>query len=107
MLSALRLAPSLNLISALRLFPPGYSFRPSDGRCLAVAERHSGKDHIGIYDCVGWKLIRHFPLPSPSSDIADLAWSPCGRFIAVWEVLTDVRCLVVPLNSFSLPQADS
>ncbi|ORY78011.1 hypothetical protein BCR35DRAFT_342395, partial [Leucosporidium creatinivorum] len=68
---------------------PRYSFRPTDGRYLAVAERHSGKDHVGIYDCAAWKLIRHFPLPSPSSDVADLAWSPCGRFIAVWEVLTD------------------
>lgn len=34
--------------------------------------------------------IQHFPLPSTTSDIADLAWSPCGRYIAVWETLTEV-----------------
>lgn len=30
-------------------------------------------------------------LPDPNSDLADLAWSPCGRYIAAWSSITDVR----------------
>ncbi|KAM0750805.1 hypothetical protein T439DRAFT_239992 [Meredithblackwellia eburnea MCA 4105] len=73
-----------------KLNPPvGFSFRPKDGRYLAVVERHQGRDHVGIYDAQVWKLVRHFPLPSTSSDVADLSWSPCGRYIAIWESAVD------------------
>ncbi|KAL8278653.1 hypothetical protein RQP46_008945 [Phenoliferia psychrophenolica] len=81
--------PAFHIHNPKLVAPLGYSFRPADGRYLAVVERHSGRDHIGIYDAAAWRLIRHFPLPTPSSDVADLAWSPCGRYLAVWESLTD------------------
>lgn len=66
---------------------------------------------MGIYDSYDWKLIRvshllhtlqysdsaeislliqHFALPTPSTDIVDLDWSPCGGYIAVWEAITEV-----------------
>lgn len=34
---------------------------------------------------------QQFPLPTTISDVADLEWSPCGRYIAIWETLTEVR----------------
>ena len=31
------------------------------------------------------------PLQDPNSDLADLAWSPCGRYLAAWSAMTEVR----------------
>ncbi|WVQ85730.1 hypothetical protein IAT38_007897 [Cryptococcus sp. DSM 104549] len=55
-----------------------------DARYLAVAEKHLGKEHVGIYDVLDeYNLIRHFPLRT--SDIQGLLWSPCGKYIAAWD----------------------
>ncbi|KAI8896244.1 hypothetical protein BC833DRAFT_541597 [Globomyces pollinis-pini] len=60
----------------------GFQFR-SDGAYFAVAESYESKDFISIYDCSDWTLTKRFPIQT--SDLFDLAWSPDGRFIAVWE----------------------
>lgn len=31
------------------------------------------------------------PLEDPTSDLADLAWSPCGRYLAAWSSVTEVQ----------------
>ncbi|EIW73103.1 hypothetical protein TREMEDRAFT_42179 [Tremella mesenterica DSM 1558] len=59
--------------------PETHTWSP-DGRYLSVVERHSGRDHLGIYDSFdSFSLLRHFPL---HEDTHLLSWSPCGRYIA-------------------------
>ncbi|KXS21187.1 YVTN repeat-like/Quino protein amine dehydrogenase [Gonapodya prolifera JEL478] len=59
-----------------------FSFRP-DGRYLALAERRDGKDHVSVYDAEEWVLLKNWP--ADTTDLEDLAWSPDGRYIALWE----------------------
>lgn len=28
----------------------GHAYRPTDNRYLAIAEKHKGKDYLGVYD---------------------------------------------------------
>ncbi|KAI0094960.1 WD repeat-containing protein 8 [Irpex rosettiformis] len=61
----------------------GYAFR-NDARYFLLAERHKSKDTLGIYDTTeGYRLVRHFPLPTGS--LASLSLSPAGDVLAVWE----------------------
>ncbi|GAA6054111.1 hypothetical protein NBRC10513_006126 [Rhodotorula toruloides] len=103
----------------------GYSFRP-DGRFLAVLERHQARDVIGVYSTGSssgggggeWALVKSITLPDPTSDLADLSWSPCGRYIAAWSSITDYTVHVftptgtllatyTPYSSLSPPPASS
>ncbi|KAH8925730.1 WD40 repeat-like protein [Atractiella rhizophila] len=61
----------------------GWSIRSTGSQMLAVIERHKNKDLVGIYDCSSWRLLRHFAVNT--IDAADIAWSPCGRYLALWE----------------------
>ncbi|WWD18198.1 hypothetical protein CI109_102648 [Kwoniella shandongensis] len=55
-----------------------------DGRYLAVAEKHLGKEYVGVYDVLdGYRLFRHFAIAT--SDVQGLLWSPCGKYLAAWE----------------------
>ncbi|ODO12099.1 hypothetical protein I350_00885 [Cryptococcus amylolentus CBS 6273] len=55
-----------------------------DSRYIAVAEKHYGKEYIGVYDVLDqYALIRHHPLHT--TDVQGIEWSPCGRYIAVWD----------------------
>ncbi|KAI9202344.1 quinon protein alcohol dehydrogenase-like superfamily [Polychytrium aggregatum] len=69
----------------------GYCFR-GDGRYFALAERKDGKDSLTVYDCDDWSILKHFPLET--RDLEDIAWSPDGRYIAVWESLLEYQMLV-------------
>ncbi|KAJ3412423.1 WD repeat-containing protein wrap73 [Chytridiales sp. JEL 0842] len=69
----------------------GFAFR-KDGRYFALAERKDAKDTVSVYDCESWSLIKHFPVDT--SDLEDLAWSPNGRFIAVWESLLEYNIII-------------
>ncbi|GAA5954475.1 hypothetical protein JCM21900_006819, partial [Sporobolomyces salmonicolor] len=80
---------ALHIHSPKHSHPDGYAFRPTDGRYLAVLERHASRDCIGVYDTASWSLIRHITLPDPTSDLANLSWSPCGRYITTWSSVTD------------------
>jgi WD40 repeat protein len=53
----------------------------SDGKYFALLERRDGKDAISVFDDT-WTLVKHFTAPG---DVAAIAWSPDGRFIAAWE----------------------
>ncbi|WVO13051.1 hypothetical protein L204_100661 [Cryptococcus depauperatus] len=60
-----------------------YTYSP-DSRYLATIEKHFGKEYTGIYDIHdSYSLIRHFGLTT--TDAQGILWSPCGRYIAVWD----------------------
>lgn len=68
----------------------GWALRPSDSRYFALVERHDGRDAIGIYDgAQQWSLVRHFGIAT--ADCRGLAWSPCSRYLAVWDSPLEVR----------------
>ncbi|GBF93064.1 hypothetical protein Rsub_05675 [Raphidocelis subcapitata] len=63
----------------------GLAFDPA-GRRMAVLERKECKDWVALYDhsaADGWSLRSRFVLDT--LDAADLAWSPDGSKIAVWD----------------------
>ncbi|KAG8826695.1 hypothetical protein FRB91_007404 [Serendipita sp. 411] len=73
----------------------GYAFR-KDGRYFVLAERHKSKDMLGVYDCPsGYKLVRHFALPTTS--LASIALSPTGNHVAVWEAASEFKVAIVNL----------
>ncbi|KZP10515.1 WD repeat-containing protein 8 [Athelia psychrophila] len=73
----------------------GYAFR-ADGRYFILAERHKSKDTLGVYDTAdGYKLARHFPLPTAS--LAHLALSPTGNHLAVWEGPLEYKLTILTL----------
>ncbi|GAA5914356.1 hypothetical protein JCM6882_008170 [Rhodosporidiobolus microsporus] len=82
-------SPALHIHNPKHTHSSGHSFHP-ERTFLAVLERHNGRDIIGIYSTKGeWALARSITLPDPSSDLAGLKWSSCGRYIAAWSHVTD------------------
>ena len=63
-----------------------------DGRYFAVLERRDYRDHVSIYSCDAWKMVRYFPVDT--NDAADLSWSPDGSALAVYDSLLDYKVLV-------------
>ena len=86
---ALRLSlHSLVTASTCHIRRPKYStaahhFSP-DGRLLAVAERHNGADHLGLYDTATWTQTHLFPL-DPQGDLSDFTWAPDSLSLAAWH----------------------
>ncbi|KAI8472330.1 MAG: WD40-repeat-containing domain protein [Monoraphidium minutum] len=63
----------------------GVAFDAGGGR-MAVLERKECKDWVAVYDCSGgdgWALSSRFQVDT--LDAADLAWSPDGSKIAIWD----------------------
>ncbi|CAG8698597.1 11479_t:CDS:10, partial [Ambispora leptoticha] len=70
----------------------GFDFR-KDGKYFVLAERRDGKDFVGIYDCNNaWTLLKHFQVDTV--DLENLAWSPDGRYIAIWDKCIDYKVLI-------------
>ncbi|KAG7558251.1 hypothetical protein FFLO_02814 [Filobasidium floriforme] len=64
--------------------PSGCHSYRQDRRYFAVAEKHKGKESLAIYDAGDqYNLIRSFPIAT--HDVQGVSWSPCGRWIAVWD----------------------
>uniref|UniRef100_A0A061SMQ9 Wd repeat-containing protein wrap73-like n=1 Tax=Tetraselmis sp. GSL018 TaxID=582737 RepID=A0A061SMQ9_9CHLO len=69
----------------------GLSFSP-DGSFMALAERRDCKDSVAVFSCGDWSAVTRFAVQT--SDLADLAWSPDGSCIAVWDTILDYKVLV-------------
>jgi WD40 repeat protein len=63
-------------------------------------QRSQCKDHITVYSCSDWQPCSHATLPT--SDAADLAWSPDGTCFAVWESSLEYRVLVYAVDGSCL-----
>mmetsp|Transcript_6052 Transcript_6052/g.10416 ORF Transcript_6052/g.10416 Transcript_6052/m.10416 type:complete len:429 (-) Transcript_6052:100-1386(-) len=69
----------------------GISFT-RDGRWMALAIRKDCKDHVQVLSTESWDLVKQFAVDS--SDLADLAWSPDGHYICVWDSCLEYKVLV-------------
>ena len=67
-----------------------------DGKYMALAERRNCKDYISIIACDSWQLLKNFE--TETNDLADLAWSPNGRVLAVWESNLEYKLLLYSLD---------
>ncbi|CAB4377527.1 unnamed protein product [Rhizophagus irregularis] len=75
-----------------KYYEKGYDFR-KDGRYFVLAERRDGKDYLGVYDCDNsFKMMKHFKVDT--IDLENLAWSPDGRYIAVWDNCIQYKVLI-------------
>ena len=68
----------------------------SDGKFMALAERRDCKDHISLFDCSQWQLVRHFPVETV--DLVGLRWSPDSTVLCVWDSLLDYKVLLYSLD---------
>ncbi|XP_045659454.1 WD repeat-containing protein WRAP73 isoform X2 [Ursus americanus] len=62
-----------------------------DGRYMALAERRDCKDHVSVFVCSDWQLLRHFD--TETQDLAGIEWAPNGCVLAVWDTCLEVRIL--------------
>ena len=69
----------------------GCSFT-SNGKFMALAERDSCKDFVGLYYCGDWKLMNHFQ--TDTVDLADLMWTGDDTAIVVWDSAVECRLLI-------------
>ncbi|EFJ50847.1 hypothetical protein VOLCADRAFT_73435 [Volvox carteri f. nagariensis] len=73
----------------------------ADGAHMAVLERSDMKDWASVYDTRTWSEAAHFQLST--SDAADLAWSPEGCVLAVWDSCLKYKVVLVnPRNGSPL-----
>ncbi|CAL1547065.1 unnamed protein product [Lymnaea stagnalis] len=66
------------------------------GKYMALAERRDCKDHISIFSCQSWSLVRHFE--SETDDLAGLEWSPDARVLCVWDSSLVYKVLLYSLD---------
>ena len=60
----------------------GFGFRPFTSH-FAVLTRSATHDVVSIHQHTSYKVASSFTLPT--LDAQDLKWSPCGRWLAVWD----------------------
>ncbi|CAI2175604.1 14392_t:CDS:2 [Funneliformis geosporum] len=72
-----------------KYYDKGFDFR-KDGHYFVLAERRDGKDYLGVYDCDNsFKMMK-----VDTFDLENLAWSPDGRYIAVWDNCIHYKVLI-------------
>ncbi|KAK0041313.1 WD repeat-containing protein WRAP73 [Biomphalaria pfeifferi] len=67
-----------------------------NGKFMALAERRDCKDHISIFSCQAWSLVRHFE--SETDDLGGLQWSPDSRVLCVWDSCFTYKVLLYSLD---------
>uniref|UniRef100_A0A8C3WZK5 WD repeat containing, antisense to TP73 n=1 Tax=Catagonus wagneri TaxID=51154 RepID=A0A8C3WZK5_9CETA len=67
-----------------------------DGRYLALAERRDCSDHVSIFVCSNWQLLRHFE--TDTQDLAGIEWAPNGCVLAAWDTCLEYKILLYSLD---------
>nr|XP_035945619.1 WD repeat-containing protein WRAP73 isoform X2 [Halichoerus grypus] len=67
-----------------------------DGRYMALAERRDCKDHVSVFVCSDWQLLRHFD--TETQDLAGIEWAPNGCVLAVWDTCLEYKVLLYSLD---------
>ena len=68
----------------------------SNGKYMALAERRDCKDHISLFDCSQWQLIRHFPVET--SDLVGVTWSPDSNVLCIWDSVLDYKLYLYSID---------
>lgn len=63
---------------------------------MALAERRDCKDHVSLFDCTQWQLIRHFQVET--TDLAGLSWSPDGKVLCIWDSVLDYKLYLYSID---------
>ncbi|KAJ8016408.1 hypothetical protein DPEC_G00006910 [Dallia pectoralis] len=67
-----------------------------DGCYMALAERRDCRDHVSVFVCDDWHLLRHFE--TETQDLAGLEWSPNSCVLAVWDSCLEYKVLLYSLD---------
>ncbi|KAM3824421.1 WD repeat-containing protein WRAP73 [Vipera latastei] len=67
-----------------------------DGRYLALVERRDCKDHVSLFVCSDWQLLRHFE--TETQDAVGIDWAPNGCVLAVWDSCLEYKVLLYSLD---------
>jgi hypothetical protein len=92
---------SCTYIKAPKFAGKGVSFSP-DGKFMALAERRECKDYVSVFSTSAWTVAAHFQVET--NDLSDLAWSPDGGAIAVWDHALEYKLLVYAADGRKLAQ---
>ncbi|KAK2493697.1 hypothetical protein MC885_010390, partial [Smutsia gigantea] len=86
---------SVSYIKYPKACQQGISFT-QDGRYMALAERRDCRDHVSIFVCSDWQLLRHFD--TDTQDLAGIEWAPNGCVLAVWDTCLEYKMLLYSLD---------
>ncbi|XP_060057297.1 WD repeat-containing protein WRAP73 isoform X3 [Erinaceus europaeus] len=86
---------SVSYIKYPKACQQGISFT-RDGRYMALAERRDCRDHVSVFVCSDWQLLRHFD--TDTQDLAGLEWAPNGCVLAVWDSCLEYKILLYSLD---------
>lgn len=68
----------------------------ANGKYMALAERRDCRDHISLFDCSQWQLVRHFPVET--SDLVGVAWSPDSNVLCLWDSVLDYKLYLYSID---------
>lgn len=86
---------SVSYIKYPKLTQDGLDFTP-DGQYMALAERRDCKDHISIFDCEKWCLVRLFEVAT--KDLVGIKWSPQGNVLCIWDSCLDYQIYLYTMD---------
>jgi WD40 repeat protein len=69
----------------------GFSAR-KDRKFMAYLERSDGRDNVVIIDMINWVIVKEFPVATTDAEL--ISWSPCGRYILVFDTMFQYQLLV-------------
>jgi WD40 repeat protein len=70
---------------------------------MALAERRSDcKDYISVICTDTWELVKHFTTHPQTKHLHDVKWSPCGRYLCVWENSLEYKLSVYSADGTSI-----
>ena len=68
----------------------------SNGKYMALAERRNCKDHVSLFDCTQWQLMRHFQVET--TDLAGLSWSPDSKVLCLWDSVLNYKLYLYSID---------
>lgn len=64
----------------------------SDGKFMALIEKHDCKDYLTIYFTHGWSMVNSFQLDL--FDAVEVRWAPNNSYLVVWDNCINYRLQV-------------
>lgn len=64
----------------------------SEGKFMALVERHECRDYVGVYFTHDWQLVSHFAVDS--FDLENITWTPDDTALILWDSSLTYNMLV-------------